>query len=734
LINNSIKLLEEGFQTYQAGNFSKAEDLCRQALIADPKNTDGLNLLSIILSQSGNTIKAIELLEKAVQINTQNADFFNNLGQLYKDVGKLSDAIKAYSLALKVRPNFSEAHSNLGNAFAASDDTRSAMFHYNEAIQIDPKNLIAQYNLATTLSMRSNHSQAIKNFRTFLDFIPDHFEAHNNIAYSLLAQGSMDEAMRHLKLALKINPNFCSAFVNLGYLFAKLSDWESSIKYYKKATGIDPNKAESWTGLGNAQDSLGKTNDALVSYRLAVDVNPEFGNGLSALCNQLMETCAWEELALNLERLNVIENKVGERKKKFYENPLMSLTRTCDLQANAQVAWYWSDIIEKTVAGLDVVFPMDERRQLKPILNIGYLSSDFRNHVVGNLVQGLFALHNREKFHIKVYSSGVDDRSINRRNIKENCDEFININSFSSVEVAQQIYDDQIDILVDLNGHTVGGRLEVSALRPAPIQINYLGFPGTVGNFFDYIILDKVVLEPNEEVYFCEKVIYVPPYYVVNDQLPEVIIKPRRKDFDLPDESFVFCSFNKANKIEPVMFKCWMNILKKTPGSVLWLIDNNSLATLNLKQSAVNNGVSPERLIFAKKLPRDQHIARHQLANLVLDTRLYNGGATTWDALSTGLPVLTLRGQNVPSRASASMLTSLGMEELITFDIETYEELALNLAVDQEKLENIRGKIIRNMKTSALFNAEMSVNNIEMAYQSVWESFARSIEPHSTNI
>jgi protein O-GlcNAc transferase len=177
-----------------------------------------------------------------------------------------------------------------------------------------------------------------------------------------------------------------------------------------------------------------------------------------------------------------------------------------------------------------------------------------------------------------------------------------------------------------------------------------------------------------------------------------------------------------------------MNILKKTPGSVLWLIDNNSLATLNLKQSAVNNGVSPERLIFAKKLPRDQHIARHQLANLVLDTRLYNGGATTWDALSTGLPVLTLRGQNVPSRASASMLTSLGMEELITFDIETYEELALNLAVDQEKLENIRGKIIRNMKTSALFNAEMSVNNIEMAYQSVWESFARSIEPHSTNI
>ena len=247
-------------------------------------------------------------------------------------------------------------------------------------------------------------------------------------------------------------------------------------------------------------------------------------------------------------------------------------------------------------------------------------------------------------------------------------------------------------------------------------------------------MLDQVVLEPNEEEHFCEKVIYLPPYYVVNNQIPKISSKTIRKDLDLPDDNFVFCSFNKPNKIEPVMFECWMNILKQTSESVLWLINDNPVATNNLKQVAANYGVSPERLVFAEKISRDQHIQRLQAANLVLDTRVYNGGATSWDALSVGLPVLTLRGQNVPSRASASMLTSLGMEELITHDLKSYQSLALKLATDPVKLANIRKKIIKNSMTTSLFNSKLSVRNIEKAYQRVWENFVQGMEPHSTYI
>ena len=733
-MKNLLDLLEQGFQTYQAGNYRKAEELCRQALVIDPENIDGLNLLSVLVSQSGNAMEAIELLEKAIQINPRNADFFNNIGQLYKGVGRFKDAIKAYSQALKIRPNFSEAHSNFANAMSAVGDNKNALIHYRTALQIDPGNTLAQYNLATTLSMLGNHSLAIEAFRAILILIPDHFEAHNNLAFSLLEQGIMDEASKHLKRALEINPEFSAAYANLGILFAKLSDWRSSFKYYNEATILDPDRAEAWTGLGNAQENLGNTNDALVSYHRAVDADPENGNALGALCNQLMGACDWDKLIPALERLDELSLEVNRGDKKFYENPLMSLTRTCDLRANAVISRSWSNQIKHAVAGLDLTFSMKERRQFKPVLTIGYLSSDFRNHVVGNLMYEIFPLHNRKAFRIIAYSSGGDDGSDCRKGIRENCDLFIDINGRSSMDVAQRINNDQVDILVDLNGYTVGSRLEIAALRPAPVQIQYLGFPGTVADFFDYLFLDKVVLDKEEEIYFCEKVIYLPPYYCVNNGLPKVTSALKRKDYGLPDNGFVFCSFNKANKIEPVMFECWMNLLERTPGSVLWLVDDNPVATQNLKQAAAGHGVAPERLIFAGKVQKKQHIARHKLADLGLDTRLYNGGVTTWDALSIGLPVITVRGQNIPSRATASMLTSLGVEELITYDLDAYKALALKLATNVKELESIRDKIRKNAKTSTLFNTEASVRNLENAYQRVWKNFARGIKPHSIKV
>ena len=537
-----------------------------------------------------------------------------------------------------------------------------------------------------------------------------------------------------MKRVLEFNPEFAVAYANVGNLFAKLSDWKSSFEHYSEATTLEPGRVEAWTGLGNAQENLGHAEDALVSYRRAVDADPEDGTALSGLSVKLMDACAWKEMTPALDRLDDLNRQAGERDEKSCENPFMSLTRTCDLEANAKVAWSWSADIERTMTGLGVSFPMDGRRQSKPILTIGYLSSDFRDHVIGHLAKGMFDLHDREAFRIIAYSSGENDGSDYRSEIRGNCDEFIDINGRASTDVARRIHDDQVDILVDLNGYTIGGRLEIAAMHPAPIQIHHLGFPGTVGGFFDYLFLDEVVLDEEEEAYFREKVIYLPPYYVVNDWPPEAAPTPKRKEFGLPDDGFVFCSFNKANKIEPVMFECWMTVLKETPGSVLWLIADNPVATQNLKQAATDQGVDPERLVFAGKVPKDQHLSRHKLADLGLDTRLYNGGATTWDALARGLPVITLRGKNVPSRATASMLTGLGVGELVTHDLKAYQTLALKLAGDAKELQRIRDSVCEKAKTSALFNTETSVRILEKAYQKVWEDFVNGLEPRSIHI
>ncbi len=304
-------------------------------------------------------------------------------------------------------------------------------------------------------------------------------------------------------------------------------------------------------------------------------------------------------------------------------------------------------------------------------------------------------------------------------------------------EAAARINADRVDILVDLNGFTGGTRLEIVALRPAPLQIHYLGFPGTVGaDFFDYIILDDVVLDQEEEAFFSEKIISLPPCYMIHDRLavnPSDI--PDRADLGLPAEGIVFCSFNKANKIEPVMFECWMELLKETSDSVLWLSDNNPVATENLKREAEARGVEPGRLVFAGRVSsKDQHLARLCVADIALDTRIFNGHVTTSDALAAGLPVLTLRGGHVPSRATASMLTTLGVSELITQDLDAYRTLALELANNSDELERIKSIIAENSRTSTLFNTEAMVRLLERAYRRIWDDFANGREPQSVRI
>ncbi len=333
-------------------------------------------------------------------------------------------------------------------------------------------------------------------------------------------------------------------------------------------------------------------------------------------------------------------------------------------------------------------------------------------------------MHNREEFEIYCYSYGKNDESGYRKKIQRDCDKFVDVRNLSYVDTANRIYEDRVDILVDLMGYTKASRLEICALRPAPIQVNYLGFPGTTGaEFFDYIITDRLVTSEDQADYYSENFVYMPHCFMVSDYT-QAISEPdwEKADLGLPEESFVFSSLNQAYKIAPSVFDVWMKVLRQVPKSVLWLGQLNATAEQNLKRQAHEKGVSPERLVFAERVPsKDEHLARLRLVDLALDTSIYNGHATTNDALWAGVPVITLKGSHFASRASASLLTAIGLPELITHSLEEYEALAVHLALDSDELRGIRQRLAKNRLTEPLFDTPLFVRNLEKAYKEMWE-------------
>jgi len=345
---------------------------------------------------------------------------------------------------------------------------------------------------------------------------------------------------------------------------------------------------------------------------------------------------------------------------------------------------------------------------------------------------GLFDRHNRADFKIYCYSYGKDEGKYYRESIKNSCDSFLELQNIASEDAAQQIFDDGIDILVDLMGYTAGNRLEVCALRPAPVQVTWLGFPGTTGaDFFDYVIVDKTVVPEKQRIYYSEKTVFMPHSYQVNNDRQVISDKKWNKsDFGLPADSFVFCSFNQEYKIEPTIFDIWMSILHKVPKSVLWLLSKNRLAQDNLIKYAINRGINPKRIIFATSVEKSEHLARHKLADIALDTRVYNGHTTTSDALWAGVPVIALKGGHFASRVSSSILSSAGLPQLVTESLDEYEELAVSLAKNPQELDRIKQELKLKRLSEPLFDTARYATNLESAYREMLKIFDRGEKPH----
>ena len=479
----------------------------------------------------------------------------------------------------------------------------------------------------------------------------------------------------------------------------------------------------------------GKPDEAVACFRRTLELKPDHLSALGGLVHHLQSMCCWDNLKALSERLVAGVEGAAEGGSRFPVSPFsfLALPTPTTTQQQLRCARHWTRCKLKAISQPPRNAPKRDRTSDSTRITVGYLSADFRSHATAWLAAELFEKHDRGRFAIFGYSYGPDDGSPMRRRLVKAFDRFVDVKDASFVEAAERIAADKVDILVDLKGYTQDARTQILALRPAPIQVNYLGYPGTMGaEFMDYILVDDFIVPPDQQPFFTEKLVHLPGCYQVNDSQREISPRiPSRSECGLPEEGFVFCCFNNSYKITPDVFGVWMELLKAVPGSVLWLLEGNHFVAANLYREASIRGVAAERLVFAPPKPLPEHLARHRLADLFLDTITSNAHTTASDALWAGLPVLTLAGRTFASRVAGSLLRTVGLPGLITTSLEDYQAMALRLARDPKQLARLRARLEANRKTCGLFDGEHFARGLQKAYAAMWEIHASGAQPRA---
>ncbi len=636
----------------------------------------------------------------------------------------MAEAEKIYRQLLKVQPHHFDSLHLLGVIYHQRGNHAGAVRQIDVALKIDPKAAFAHNNRGAALKDLRRLDEALASFDKAIILKPDYAGAFNNRGLALQELKRLDEALVSYDKALELKPDHAEAFNNRGNALQELKRFDEALASYDKALALKPDYAEAFHNRGNALKELKLLDEALASYDKALAVKPGLAHTFSGIIDCVDRLCDWHRRTAFADE--VIAH-VSE--KRSIIRPFVLLSYSGDLALQLQCA---RNFVADKVPSLPwPLWTGETWRHDK--LRVTYLSADFRQHPVANLTAELFERHDRSRFEIIGVSFGVDDRSEMRKRLVAAFDQFHDVRGKSDGEVAKLLHDLQVDIAIDLMGYTQDSRPGILAYRPAPIQASYLGFPGTMGaEFIDYIIADKTVAPFEHQPFYTEKIVHLPDCYQVNDAKRKIAERmPTRQEAGLPEKGFVFCCFNNNWKITPDVFSVWMRLLHAVEGSVLWLLGDNESAERNLRMEAQARGIDPARLVFASRLPLDEHLARHRVADLFLDTLPYNAHTTASDALWTGLPVLTREGTAFAGRVAASLLSAIGLPELVTHSIEDYEALALRLAKNPSLLEEYRNRLATNRLTYPLFDTERFRRHIEAAYLQMWEVWQRGEQPSS---
>jgi predicted O-linked N-acetylglucosamine transferase (SPINDLY family) len=532
----------------------------------------------------------------------------------------------------------------------------------------------------------------------------------------------LDDAIASYDKAISLKPDFAEAHYNRGMLLLDLNRPSDALASYEKALSVRPGYAKAHYGRALVLRGLGRLDDALASYEAALSFEPDYEFLFGECLYFRMRLCQWKSLPQDLRRY---EADIRASRRVTTPFPALSLMDTPELHRMA--ARIYADAKHPADQSLGPI----TKRPAKGKIRVGYYSADFCNHPVSHMVAGLLEDHDADRFEVYGFSSGVDTKDDVRRRVSAAFHRFIDVKDTGDRDVARLSRNLGIDIAVDLSGYTQGSRPGIFAERSAPVQVNWLGYPGTMAaDYFDYVIADRTVIPEGSQSSFTEKVVYLPHSYQPNDSKRKISDRVfTRQEFGLPEQGFVFCCFNNNYKILPATFSGWMRILKSVDGSVLWLFEDTPTSARNLRQEAEARGMDSSRLVFAKRLPLDEHLARHRLADLLLDTLPYNAHTTASDALWAGLPVLTCMGRSFASRVAASLLTAVGLPELITNTQGEYEARAIELTTSPARLGELKKRLAVNRTASPLFDDRLFTRHIEAAYEAMHARFLGGLPP-----
>jgi protein O-GlcNAc transferase len=782
-------LFERAVQLQRQGKAAESDALCIEFLRTQPDDARVLHLRGLLALQAGGVEAGIALIEASLRFNPGQPAAQSNLGNALLSQGRTEAALGCFEAALRLQPDFvaawlnrgvvlhalgrrSEALDSFDRALAVrADDAvihkarapvlleldrpQDALASYDHALAAVPHDPLLNFGRGTALHRLGRAADALRAFDRALGSRGDFPEALNNRCSVLQDLGRLPEALESCERALALFPGFVEAHINRGNILLRLCRFTAALGSYQQALALQPLSVAALSGAARASSAQGACAQALVLIARALAIEPDQAESLALKAAILSQTGQHEEAAQTYAWL--------VNKPEFADQALIPLLNArlqcCDwhsldgllsrLGSWAEKPQLSGELLAITdCAAAQLRLAHNNVKRAVPVVHtplcagvryrherirLAYVSGDLGEHAVSFLLAGVFEAHDRRRFELFAVAlrehrnSGFDAR------VRSAFARVIDVGGESDAEVASVLRELEIDIAVDLQGNTAGGRLPVYAMRPAPVQVNYLGYPGTMGaEFWDYIIADPFVIPAASRRCYAERIAYLPHCFQANDdRRPRPPPRLPRRQLGLPESGLVLACLNASNKITPALFDVWARLLRAAPDAVLWLVESSPTVVRNLRMEAERREVDPARLIFAPRVPYPAHLERLQLADLFLDTLPFNAGATASDALWMGVPLLTCAGEAFAARMSGSLLSAIGLPELITHSLEAYVHLGLELVRDRERLREIKRRLEAQRLTMPLFDTARFCGHLERAYLHMWERAERGQSPET---
>ena len=756
-----IQVLRQAWGLHQQGQLAQAEALYRDVLKMQPNNSDALHFLGVLEAQRGRREAGLALIDKGVAINPRNVAAFYNRGGMLREMGRFEDALASYdrALALKadhfgalnnrgatlndlkryseavatydraiaLKPDNGDVHCNRGNTLTELGRFEDALKSFERALALSPDSAAAQFGRGNALAGLARLEDAIASYDRALSNAPQDALVLNNRGNILARMSRHEEAVESFDRAIGVQAHYAEAYKNRGDVFIHLKRAAQALQSYDQALDARPGFAEALYGRAHALSELKRDEEAIAAYRQLLQANPDHPYGKGMLLHAMRTACDW-----NGHDALVSQIAQGVRAGRHVATPLAFLAVSDSEADNAQCSRI---LMRDRFAPSDSPLWRGERYRHDRI-RLVYLSADFGAHAVATQIAGVFERHDRTRFETVAMSYGGNDRSAMRARLERAFERFIDVQARSDDEVAAQIRAMEADIVIDLTGLTARSRPGILALKPCGLQVQYLGFPGSLGaDYVDYILADTIVIPEHNRPHYAEKVVYLPDTYMPTDRDRAVGKRPSRAEAGLPETGFVFCVFNNSHKFSPEVFGLWMRLLLAVEGSVLWLPAVSDTARHNLIREAEARGVGGERLVFAAYVASGaDHLGRLSLADLFLDTRCYNAHSSAADALWAGVPVLTQPNDTFAGRVGASLLKACGLDDLIADSEAGYEAIALRLARDGNALAETKAALARNLETCALFDTMSFTRHLEAAYLTMWNNHQNGREPRGFSV